>query len=103
MWPNPFLRIWSHFLKKSLIENFIFCAVLEVGTLHIFSLLKLKIKTVNDAINEVRLSGVFIVKFEHCKLWPCEKRLVLVLLRILYYHELLHFKHISFNTSLNFM
>ena len=22
-----FLRIWSHFLKKSLIENFIFCAV----------------------------------------------------------------------------
>ena len=23
-----FLRIWSHFLEKSLIENFIFCAVL---------------------------------------------------------------------------
>ena len=23
------LRIWSHFLKKSLMENFIFCAVLQ--------------------------------------------------------------------------
>ena len=23
------LRIWSHLLKKSLMENFIFCAVLE--------------------------------------------------------------------------
>ena len=29
MWPNPqLLRIWSHLLKKSLIENFIFCAVI---------------------------------------------------------------------------
>ena len=28
MWPSPqFLRIWSHLLKKSLMENFIFCAV----------------------------------------------------------------------------
>ena len=49
-------------------ENFIFCAVLEVGTLHIFNLLKLKIKTLNDAINVERLSGVFFVKFEHSKL-----------------------------------
>ena len=24
---HSFLRIWSHLLKKSLIENFIFCAV----------------------------------------------------------------------------
>ena len=24
---NSFLRIWSHLLKKSLMENFIFCAV----------------------------------------------------------------------------
>ena len=24
---NVFLRIWSHLLKKSLMENFIFCAV----------------------------------------------------------------------------
>ena len=30
MWPNrSFLWIWSHLLKKSLIENFIFCTVLE--------------------------------------------------------------------------
>ena len=28
MWPNPQeMRIWSHLLKKSLLENFIFCAV----------------------------------------------------------------------------
>ena len=27
MWPNPQLLIWSHLLKKSLMENFIFCAV----------------------------------------------------------------------------
>ena len=27
------LRIWSHLLKKSLIENFIFCAVLALSTL----------------------------------------------------------------------
>ena len=28
MWQKPhFLRIWSQLLKKSLIENFIFCAV----------------------------------------------------------------------------
>ena len=24
---RSFLQIWSHFLKKSLMENFIFCAV----------------------------------------------------------------------------
>ena len=30
MWPNPkFLRIWSHLLKKSFMENFIFCAVIR--------------------------------------------------------------------------
>ena len=26
------LRIWSHLLKKSLIEKFIFCAVIDEGT-----------------------------------------------------------------------
>ena len=26
-----FLRIWSHLLKKSLMENFIFCAVLVMS------------------------------------------------------------------------
>ena len=30
MWPNPqFLRIWPHLLKKSLVENFIFCVELD--------------------------------------------------------------------------
>ena len=27
MWPSSFLRIWSHLLKESLMEFFIFCAV----------------------------------------------------------------------------
>ena len=27
------LRIWSHLLKKSLMENFIFCAVYALGIL----------------------------------------------------------------------
>ena len=27
---RSFLRIWSHLLKKSIMENFIFCAVLVV-------------------------------------------------------------------------
>ena len=27
---RSFLRIWSHLLKTSLMENFIFCAVVEV-------------------------------------------------------------------------
>ena len=31
MWPNPQkTRIWSHLLNKSLMENFIFCAVVVV-------------------------------------------------------------------------
>ena len=27
---HSFLRIWSHLLKKSLMENFIFCAVIDL-------------------------------------------------------------------------
>ena len=27
---HSFLRIWSHLLKKSLVENFIFCAMLII-------------------------------------------------------------------------
>ena len=30
---RTFLRIWSHLLKKSLLENFIFCAVYDSKTL----------------------------------------------------------------------
>ena len=29
---RSFLRIWSHVLKKSLMENFIFCAVNSLNT-----------------------------------------------------------------------
>ena len=28
---RTFLRIWSHLLKKSVMENFIFCAVLPIS------------------------------------------------------------------------
>ena len=33
---RSFLRIWSHLLKKSVIENFIFCAVTnELDDMHV--------------------------------------------------------------------
>ena len=35
---GSFLRIWSHLLKKSLMENFIFCAVLIIVNWFTFSL-----------------------------------------------------------------
>ena len=31
---RSFLRIWSHLLKKFLLENFIFCAACKTVTLH---------------------------------------------------------------------
>ena len=37
---KSFLRIWSHLLKKSLMENFIFCAVYNVELYRGFSLPK---------------------------------------------------------------
>ena len=40
---RSFLRIWLHLLKKSLMENITFCAVLPLRTLPMFLLLKLKI------------------------------------------------------------
>ena len=36
------MRIWSHLLKKSLMENFIFCAVLLISFYLWFSLLRKK-------------------------------------------------------------
>ena len=53
MWPNPkFLRIWSHLLKKSLMESFIFCAadVLKISYIFWFSLSKntTKVLTFNE-------------------------------------------------------
>ena len=46
---HNFLQIWSHLLKKSLIENFIFCAVLKGlgGSLH-------GIKLVSQDMNTAR-------------------------------------------------
>ena len=44
MWPNPqetadsVQRIWSHLLRKSLMENFIFCAVTPCSSVSIVTL-----------------------------------------------------------------
>ena len=42
-----FLRIWSHLLKKSLIENFIFCAVEDKN----MKLVELNEKIVTASLN----------------------------------------------------
>ena len=34
MWPNLQVRMWSHLLKKSLMENFFFCAVVPPISIH---------------------------------------------------------------------
>ena len=39
---RSFLRIWSHLLKKSMMENFTFCAVLEFLDLNLFCVSLLK-------------------------------------------------------------
>ena len=41
---HNFLRIWSHLLKKSLMENFIFCAVISVISRRQLSLSKQSLK-----------------------------------------------------------
>ena len=48
-----FLRIWSHLLKKSLMENFIFCAV--ISALLNFSNLKVKLKTTKKYLQKVKI------------------------------------------------
>ena len=49
---SSFLRIWSHLLKKSLLENFISCAALEANSSYktemIFTSLKKEISTYLD-------------------------------------------------------
>ena len=44
-----FLRIWSHLLNKSLIENFIFCAVIQLifGRNYLFQYKKSKMEVLN--------------------------------------------------------
>ena len=37
---RSFVRIWSHLLEKSLMENFIFCAVYASAYIPVFSLIK---------------------------------------------------------------
>ena len=39
-----FLQIWSHLLKKSLMENFIFCAVKDVNWIRLFLVLYFTMK-----------------------------------------------------------
>ena len=52
---RSFLRIWSHLLKKSLMENFIFCAVL-ICTLSLNKTSILQISLANSARTILRLS-----------------------------------------------
>ena len=51
---HSFLRIWSHLLKKSLMENFIFCAV----TLADFALTSCELKGKSLQANFMKANGV---------------------------------------------
>ena len=44
------LRIWSHLLKKSLMENFIFCAVLAFATVLAFAFANLQLNTLDPVV-----------------------------------------------------
>ena len=46
------IHIWSHLLKKSLMENFIFCAVKRFN----FQYIETEVKSVNDRVNISMLS-----------------------------------------------
>ena len=53
MWPNrSFLRIWSHLLQTSLMENFIFCAM------YVFT-------SANKGISVAKLSQTWECAFKH--------------------------------------
>ena len=60
------LRIWTHLLKKSLIENFIFCAV-AAGDLNIDVLNLTKIKYLYNCVLSNFVSGVTCVKSKYDK------------------------------------
>ena len=54
------MRNWSHLLKKSLMENFIFCAVSIADIEHIsYYLLPIMhmINKINSGINQIKLVG----------------------------------------------
>ena len=62
MRPNPQVRIWSHLLKKSLMENFIFCAVHEfnlsqISTINLPLAIKPLFHPVHQNINKDILSN----------------------------------------------
>ena len=44
-----FLRVWSHLLMKSLLENFIFCAVFKAGNIFIIFLQIVLISDIQNA------------------------------------------------------
>ena len=50
---RSFLRIWSHLLKKSLMENFIFCAVKEFFSNN--SSFKIKFEVANINLTDITL------------------------------------------------
>ena len=58
---RSFLRVWPHLLKKSLLKNFIFCAVFSLSIYFI----KVFEKTISNGETENRFihDGFFLVKF----------------------------------------
>ena len=57
---HSFLRFWSHLLKKSLIENFIFC---PVGTICILQICITKIQLILlREIDRIDQAGIYLLK-----------------------------------------
>ena len=78
---RSFLRIWSHLLKKSLIENFIFCAVSNPDKCHLLmSLNDVDTKTIDfeeisNSGSEILSSITFDRGFKFEKKWTMHKSL----------------------------
>ena len=51
------LRIWSHLLKKSLMENFIFCAMYVTGTFE-FKLKREKYVQLSKSVRELNFQKI---------------------------------------------
>ena len=56
---RSFLRIWSHLLNKSLMENFIFCAVIVASIISCLS---------NNILQKNKLKRQYLVNYKHIKI-----------------------------------
>ena len=68
------LRVWSHLLDKSLMQNFIFCAVIDIACVLIFRFIYFSFK-VEDfiAVNKHHLNTTLSISF----FIKCNKKLVI--------------------------